>query len=78
MKVDFPKEFLLKFKAEYNVSHFIPVGVKKEIQNISLEYGLFSQIIKIKRTVIAEADKSSNNKIIKHKSLKQTSLQKRK
>ena len=27
--VDFPKEFILKFRTEYNVSLFIPVEVKK-------------------------------------------------
>ena len=39
--VDFPKEFILKYKQEFNVSNFIPVDVKNKIQQIGLEYGLY-------------------------------------
>ena len=39
----FRKEFILKFKQKFNVSHFIPFHVKKLIQNICIKYGLFSQ-----------------------------------
>ena len=43
---------------QYNVYHFIPVEVKKSIQTIGLEYVLFSKIIKIKRTIVVEYEKS--------------------
>ena len=35
---EFPKEVPLKYKQEFNVSHFIPVHIKKAIQQIGLEY----------------------------------------
>ena len=53
------KEFLLKWKQESNVSHFIPVHVKKAIQQIGLEYGLFSKIVKIRQTIVGETDTAS-------------------
>ena len=53
------KHSLLKCKQEFNISHFITVDVKKPIQQIGLEYGLFSQIVKIKWTVIGETDTAS-------------------
>ena len=36
LDIEFPKEFILKFKQEFNFSHFIPVDVKKSIQKIGL------------------------------------------
>ena len=45
-----------------NVSHFIPVGVKKSLKTIGLEYVLFSHIVGIKQTIIVEADNSSKKK----------------
>ena len=39
--VDFPKDFILKYKQEFNVSNFISIDVKNKIQQIGLEYGLF-------------------------------------
>ena len=38
------------------MSHFIPIHVKKSVQQIGLEYGLFSQKFKIKRTIVEETD----------------------
>ena len=55
--VQFTKDFLLKFKTEYNVYHFVPVDVTITIQQFYLRYGLFYHINKIKRTIILEADK---------------------
>ena len=55
--VKFFKEFILKWKIEYNVSHFIPVEVKKPIQQVGIEHG-FSNIFKTKCTLISESDKS--------------------
>ena len=40
--VMFPKEFMLKYKQDFNISHFIPVDARKIIQQIGLENGLFS------------------------------------
>ena len=40
----------------------IPVLVKKYIQQVGLEYGLFSQIVRIKRALVAKADKPSKDK----------------
>ena len=48
----FPKDFLLKYKPEYNISHFITVDSRKAIQKIGLEHGVFYNIVKIKRTMI--------------------------
>ena len=42
-KVKFPKEFLMKYKMEYNVPQFIPYAVKKNIQQVGLKYGLSSK-----------------------------------
>ena len=61
--VELPNEFLLKYKQEFNVSNFIPVDFKKAIQKIGLEYGLLSQIVKIKRTIIGETGTDSKIKI---------------
>ena len=41
--------------------HFIPVEVKKAIQQVGLEYFLFPHNVKIKRALVSEADKSSKN-----------------
>ena len=54
--VEFPKVFLLKCKQEFNVYHFTPLGIKKSVQQIGLEYGLISQKFKIKRTIVEETD----------------------
>ena len=54
--VKFPKYFLIKWKLYHNVYNFIPVDVKKTFQQIGLEHGLFSHIVKIKRTIIGEAE----------------------
>ena len=58
----FPKYFLLKFKQELNISHFVPVDVKKIMQQIGLEYCLFSHIVKIRRKIVRETDTASINK----------------
>ena len=50
--VEFPKEFLIEYKKEYNVSHFIPVEIKNDIQQVGLELCLFSNIVKVKRTLV--------------------------
>ena len=42
---EFTKEFILKCVTEYISSCFITVLFKKSIQEIGLEYGLFSHII---------------------------------
>ena len=47
--------------------HLIPVEVKKSIQQVGLEYGLFSQIVKIKHALVAETDKYSKDKRAKFK-----------
>ena len=46
--VNFPEEFLTNCIMEYNVPQFIPLEVKKEIQQVCIKYGLFSQIVDIK------------------------------
>ena len=61
LDVKFPKYLLLKFRQEFNVSHFIPIDVKK-IQQIGLYHGFFSHIVKIKQKIIGEVDISSNKK----------------
>ena len=63
--VDYPKEFLLKWKTECMVYHFISDDVKN--QQISLVYGLFSQINMIKRTIIVEVYHSLKMKRNKNK-----------
>ena len=60
--VESPEEFLLKCKQEFNVSYFIPIDVKKSIQQIGLEYGLFSQIIKIRQAIVVKTDTASIKK----------------
>ena len=40
-KVKSPKEFLTKFISEYNVPRIVPLEVKKKIQQVGIEYGLF-------------------------------------
>ena len=61
-KETFQKEFFIKWKAEYNVSRFIQQEVEKNIQQVSLEYGLLSQIVKINRELVVVAKKSSREK----------------
>ena len=51
--VNFLKQFLIIFKVQYNDSHLIPVEVKKSIQQAGIEHGLFSHIVKIKRTFVS-------------------------
>ena len=58
-KVKFQKEFLMKCKAEFNAPQFILHVVKKNIQQVGLEYGLFLQILKIKRKVVVVVENSS-------------------
>ena len=36
-KVKFPKYFLMKYRAEYNIPKFVPHCVKKNIQQVGLE-----------------------------------------
>ena len=48
LKVKFPKYFPTKFKSQFNVPRFIPLEVKKKIQQVGLEYLLFLQIVNIK------------------------------
>ena len=45
--VKFPREFLLKFKRDYNVPHFIPVEVKKSIQKVGIEHYFFHRPLKL-------------------------------
>ena len=40
----------------------IPVDVKKLIQQIGLEHGLFYQIVKTKQTIAGESDTASKKK----------------
>ena len=42
--------------------YLIPVEVKKSIQKVGLEYGLFSNIVKTKRILFAEPYKYPKNK----------------
>ena len=49
LKVKFPKYFLTEFESEFDAPLFITLGIKKGIQQVGLEYGLFSQMMKIKR-----------------------------
>ena len=42
---------LLNMKIKFNETLFIPSKVKTEIQIVSLEHGLFSQIVRIRRKV---------------------------
>ena len=41
-KLKLPKDFLKKSRTEFNVLQFIPLKVKKKIQQVDIEYGLFS------------------------------------
>ena len=59
---DFPKLFLLKRKKEFNVSHLILFHSKKLLQQISVEYGLFSQIVKIIWKIVGEIYMASKKK----------------
>ena len=52
----------MKPKSEFNVPQLIPHYVKKNIQQVSLEYGLFSQMVKNKITVAVEVENSSKAK----------------
>ena len=58
----FQKSSLLKWKQEFNFSHFLPVRVEKYIQQIGLEYRLFSQIVKIKLKNVGETYTASKKK----------------
>ena len=49
----------MKNKAEFNVHQFIPHHVKKNIQQIGLEYCLFSQNMKNEREVVVVVENSS-------------------
>ena len=65
----------MKYKAEFNVTQKIPHDVKNNIQQVGLEYVLFSQIKNIKITVFFEVDKSSKAKPKTIKVKKETSHQ---
>ena len=59
---EFPKEFLLKYKTEYNVSHFIPIDSKRNYStNWSWTWVVY-HIVKIKQILSAEENKYSKNK----------------
>ena len=58
-KVKYQKYFLVKYKAEFNVSPFIPHDVREKIQQVGIIYGLFSQIMNIKGAVVVEVEKTS-------------------
>ena len=47
-KLKWPKDFLMKWKAEFNAPQLIPLDAQNKIQRVDFEYGLFSQIVKIK------------------------------
>ena len=51
-KVKFHKYLSTNFKSEFNVPQFIPLEAEKNIQQVGLEYGLFSQIVKIKGELV--------------------------
>ena len=38
----------MEFKPEFDVPQFIPLKIKNNIQQVGLEYGLFSQTVNIK------------------------------
>ena len=59
--VNFPKDFLLTRKIDYNF-RISPCWSKNSIQQVGLEHGFFSHIIKIKHTLVAEEDKSQKIK----------------
>ena len=58
---------------EFNVPQLIPHEVKKKIQQVSLEYILFSKIVNIKIDLVVVFQKSSNDKNTKNKLRKITS-----
>ena len=58
----FPKEFLTKFRTQYNFSQLFPHKDKKKIQKVSLEYVLSSQIDVIKTEFIVVVHISSKAK----------------
>ena len=57
-----PKQFLTKFKAEYNIPRLIPHEVKKNTQQFGLECGLFSKIARIKIEKVVVFQNSSKAK----------------
>ena len=59
MKVKKPKDFLLKFKAEFNVPQLSTLEIKKKIQQAGLKYVLLSKIVKIKIEIVVVVQKSS-------------------
>ena len=61
-KVKFPKKFLTKYIKELNVLQFITLKVKKKTGQVGLEYGLFSQIVKIYKELVVVVQKSSKTK----------------
>ena len=58
----FPKDFVLNAKKSSIVLILFLVVSNKTFEHIGLEYGLFSQNVKIKRTTIAETDTDPKNK----------------
>ena len=74
-KVKFTKQFLTECETECNVPQFIPHKVKKKIQKVGLKYGLFSQILKIKKEVVVVFQKSFKAKKNKKQLKKNTSHQ---
>ena len=61
-KVKSPKEFLTKCISEYNVPRFIPLEVKKKIQQVVIEYGLFLHIVDFRRELVVLIHISSKGK----------------
>ena len=51
-EVKFHKYFLTECKSELNVPQFVPLKIKKNIQQVGLEDGLLSQIVRIKRELV--------------------------
>ena len=58
-RVNFLKELLMKWNAEFVFPRFIRYDVRKKIQQVGLKYGLFSQKFNIKREVVVVVENLS-------------------
>ena len=76
-KVKSPKEFLTKFRTEYNAPQFIPHEVKNKIQQIGLKNVLFLHILNIKTELVVVVEKSSKEKSEKTNSWKRRVINKK-
>ena len=64
----------MKYRAEYNVHLFNTHKFKKEIQQVGLEYGLFSKTVKIKREVVVVVQNLSKEIPPKHNRRKRQAI----